>query len=337
MGLTDAGDRLVRTYSGGMRRRLDLGASLVGAPRLLLLDEPTTGLDPRSRNELWLAIEALVAQGTDVLLTTQYLDEADRLADDDRDHRPRPARGLRHRRRAQGAAGRDVIDVRVARRRRPRRGAAGLGDRLGDGTLDAERSTRVAAASSRRRRRARRRGPGARRAGIAARRHRAAPPDARRRVPHAHRPHHRTSPTPTPSEVAGMSHACRPIPDPRTDRPELGHHRAHGRRPHRACSWSAHPQVLGIAVVQSVMFLLMFRYVIGGAIGVEGVTYVDFLVPGFVVSGLLFTGGGSAVAVAEDAAVGPLRPPPVAPDPRRRRARRPGAGRRRADGVRRRS
>ncbi|MEJ7766041.1 MAG: ATP-binding cassette domain-containing protein [Acidimicrobiales bacterium] len=82
MGLTDAGDKLVREYSGGMRRRLDLGASLVGAPRLLLLDEPTTGLDPRSRNELWLAIEALVAQGTDVLLTTQYLDEADRLADD---------------------------------------------------------------------------------------------------------------------------------------------------------------------------------------------------------------------------------------------------------------
>jgi ABC-2 type transport system ATP-binding protein len=80
MGLTDAGDRLVRTYSGGMRRRLDLGASLVGAPRLLLLDEPTTGLDPRSRIDLWAAIRALVADGTDVLLTTQYLDEADQLA-----------------------------------------------------------------------------------------------------------------------------------------------------------------------------------------------------------------------------------------------------------------
>jgi ABC-2 type transport system ATP-binding protein len=80
LGLTDAGDRLVRTYSGGMRRRLDLGASLVGTPRLLLLDEPTTGLDPRSRIELWDAIRALVEQGTDVLLTTQYLDEADQLA-----------------------------------------------------------------------------------------------------------------------------------------------------------------------------------------------------------------------------------------------------------------
>jgi ABC-2 type transport system ATP-binding protein len=80
LGLTESGDRLVRTYSGGMRRKLDLGASLVGAPRLLLLDEPTTGLDPRSRIELWDAIRSLVEHGTDVLLTTQYLDEADNLA-----------------------------------------------------------------------------------------------------------------------------------------------------------------------------------------------------------------------------------------------------------------
>jgi len=80
LGLSEAGDRLVKTYSGGMRRRLDLGASLVGSPRLLLLDEPTTGLDPRSRIELWEAIKALGEAGTDVLLTTQYLDEADHLA-----------------------------------------------------------------------------------------------------------------------------------------------------------------------------------------------------------------------------------------------------------------
>jgi ABC-2 type transport system ATP-binding protein len=79
--LTDAGARLVRTYSGGMRRRLDLAAALVARPPLLFLDEPTTGLDLPSRIALWEAIEALVAQGTTVLLTTQYLDEADRLAD----------------------------------------------------------------------------------------------------------------------------------------------------------------------------------------------------------------------------------------------------------------
>jgi daunorubicin resistance ABC transporter ATP-binding subunit len=80
LDLADAGDRLVRTYSGGMRRRLDLGASLVGRPQLLLLDEPTTGLDPRGRMDLWSAIQSLVADGTDVLLTTQYLEEADQLA-----------------------------------------------------------------------------------------------------------------------------------------------------------------------------------------------------------------------------------------------------------------
>ena len=80
MRRTDAADRRVRTYSGGMRRRLDLGASLVGTPRLLLLDEPTTGLDPGSRNEVWDAIREMNQAGTDILLTTQYLDEADHLA-----------------------------------------------------------------------------------------------------------------------------------------------------------------------------------------------------------------------------------------------------------------
>jgi daunorubicin resistance ABC transporter ATP-binding subunit len=82
MQLTADADRLVRTYSGGMRRRIDLGISLAGTPRLLLLDEPTAGLDPVSRLQLWDAIRSLVVTGTDVLLTTQYLDEADRLASD---------------------------------------------------------------------------------------------------------------------------------------------------------------------------------------------------------------------------------------------------------------
>ncbi|MDX6658150.1 MAG: type transport system ATP-binding protein [Solirubrobacteraceae bacterium] len=81
LGLSDAGDRLVRTYSGGMRRRLDLGASLVGHPLVLIMDEPSTGLDPRSRIELWSLIDDFVEAGTTLLLTTQYLEEADRLAD----------------------------------------------------------------------------------------------------------------------------------------------------------------------------------------------------------------------------------------------------------------
>ena len=80
--LSDASGKYVKQYSGGMRRRLDLAASLVGRPQFLYLDEPTTGLDPRSRLELWGMIRTLVAQGTTVLLTTQYLEEADRLADE---------------------------------------------------------------------------------------------------------------------------------------------------------------------------------------------------------------------------------------------------------------
>lgn len=81
-GLMDAADRQVSGYSGGMRRRLDLIASLILRPQVLFLDEPTTGLDPRSRGEIWDAVRDLVADGTTVLLTTQYLDEADHLADD---------------------------------------------------------------------------------------------------------------------------------------------------------------------------------------------------------------------------------------------------------------
>jgi ABC-2 type transport system ATP-binding protein len=80
-GLSDASDRLVKTYSGGMRRRLDLAASLVASPPVLFLDEPTTGLDPASRRDLWRLLERLVGDGTTLVLTTQYLEEADALAD----------------------------------------------------------------------------------------------------------------------------------------------------------------------------------------------------------------------------------------------------------------
>ena len=81
-GLSDAADRAAKTYSGGMQRRLDLAASLVGRPKVLFLDEPTTGLDPRSRLGMWDIIRSLVADGTTLLLTTQYLDEADELANE---------------------------------------------------------------------------------------------------------------------------------------------------------------------------------------------------------------------------------------------------------------
>jgi ABC-2 type transport system ATP-binding protein len=80
-GLSDAAGRLVKNYSGGMRRRLDIAASIVVTPKVMFLDEPTTGLDPRSRNQVWQIVRALAAEGTTILLCTQYLDEADQLAD----------------------------------------------------------------------------------------------------------------------------------------------------------------------------------------------------------------------------------------------------------------
>ena len=141
LGLSWAADRLVRTYSGGMRRRLDLGASLVGAPRLLLLDEPTTGLDPRSRIELWDAIAGLVAAGTDVLLTTQYLDEADHLAsrvviiDHGRVVADGSPKQLKRR------IGQNVIEAHVREREDLDRVAAALA-RLDHGTPQIEEATR---------------------------------------------------------------------------------------------------------------------------------------------------------------------------------------------------
>ena len=141
LGLTEAGGQLARTYSGGMRRKLDLGASLVGAPRLLLLDEPTTGLDPGSRIDLWDAIRVLVDRGTDVLLTTQYLDEADHLASRIViiDHGRAVAAGtpteLKRR------AGRNVVEVHVRDRADLPLVASAL-DRLGKDESQVETSTR---------------------------------------------------------------------------------------------------------------------------------------------------------------------------------------------------
>jgi ABC-2 type transport system ATP-binding protein len=146
LGLEEWADRLVRTYSGGLRRRLDLGASLVGRPRLLLLDEPTSGLDPRSRIELWETIRGLTDQGTDVLLTTQYLDEADQLA---RmiviiDHGRVIASGTASELKTQ--AGRDVVEVHVRRREDVTAAAAAL-DRLGSAEPHVDSGSLVVSAS----------------------------------------------------------------------------------------------------------------------------------------------------------------------------------------------
>jgi ABC-2 type transport system ATP-binding protein len=128
-GLVDAGDKPVAQYSGGMRRRLDLAASFVLAPPVLFLDEPTTGLDPRGRNEVWQAVRDLVAGGTTVLLTTQYLDEADQLADHVSviDAGTVVAEGTPDE--LKSALGADRLEV-VARRSRDLPAVAALADRL---------------------------------------------------------------------------------------------------------------------------------------------------------------------------------------------------------------
>ena len=182
------GDKLVRDYSGGMRRRLDLGASLVGRPHLLLLDEPTTGLDPRSRIELWEAIRGLVADGTDVLLTTQYLEEADQLARDVViiDHGRVIASGTPDE--LKNMAGSDVIEV------RPRHvtDLEAVRDALATIGSDAPRidhdTQRVTRRGRRRRQPAEHRGAPARRGRDRVGRHRPAPTHPRRGVPGPHRP-----------------------------------------------------------------------------------------------------------------------------------------------------
>jgi ABC-2 type transport system ATP-binding protein len=315
--LADAADRPARTYSGGMRRRLDLASSLLTRPRILFLDEPTTGLDPRSRNEIWLIVRELVREGTTLLLTTQYLEEADELADRIAviDHGRVIAQGTGNE--LKDRVGGKILEVELtspAERDHAQAVLAGVGcgdpepgerpDRL---TLPAPRDglelIEDAAAALR--------GAGIDVSDLGLRRPTlddvflqltGAPPSENGAA---------SQPAPDAGPTQLSAHrklGARPawIPRPRVPSPrEL--------RGAVSDAWVVtarnlrhfirQPQLLIFSTIQPIMFVLLFVYVFGGAVRGSlpgGVSYVDFLLPGIFVQSVAFRATQTAIGLAED-------------------------------------
>src|SRR5580692_9727538 len=309
--LAQAADRPARTYSGGMRRRLDIASSLLTRPQVLFLDEPTTGLDPRSRNEIWAIVRELQREGTTLLLTTQYLEEADQLADRiaviDRGKVIAEGTGNELKDRVGG----QILEVELAsagQRDRAQAVLAGVGcgdpqpderpDRL---TLPAPRNglqlVEEAAA-------------GLRRAQIGV-------SDIGLRRPTLDDVFLQLTGAPPSEDGGGPGPRPQPpapdVPAPR--RPVL-----RLRRPSpQAVRWAItdtavvtgrnlrhfirQPDLLVFSTIQPVLFVLLFVYVFGGAIGRSlpyGVTYVDFLLPGVFVQSVTFGASQTAVGLKED-------------------------------------
>ena len=337
--LADAADRPARTYSGGMRRRLDLASSLLTRPRVLFLDEPTTGLDPRSRIEIWSVVRELVREGTTLLLTTQYLEEADQLAEQIAviDHGRVIAQGTGSE--LKDRVGGQILElelVRAAERDRARVALTGIGcgepepgERLAQLTLPAPRDglEMIEEAAS-----------ALRRAGIAVsdlglRRPTlddvflqltGAPPTKNGAGVEAGSGNGRPSPA-----SAGVAAASAPVATaPEVPRPAV--RRPAARRP----SWwrrlsprelradftdawvvSARnmrhfvrqPDLLIFSTIQPIMFVLLFTYVFGGAISHSlpaGVSYIDYLLPGILVQSVTFRASQTAVGLSEDLKLG---------------------------------
>ena len=313
LGLVDAADRQVKTYSGGMRRRLDLGASLVGQPKVLILDEPTTGLDPRTRSDLWQFIRDLVGQGTTVLLTTQYLEEADQLADHIVviDHGRLIASGTPDE--LKSRLGADLLELEVTSQELDRTvtllaplGAAKVSTDAQTSALSIPVTNSVSDLMSA--------SQLLREAGIT-------PTELGLRRPSLDdvflsltgRPavvdetlesEPDTAPDPLPQRSAAPSPVARV-----TDHPV--------RLPASAMFTDSFlvakrnvmrilrtPQLLVFATIQPVMFVLLFRYVFGGAIHVPGVSYVDYLIPGIIVQTVVFGATTTAVGLSQDLSTG---------------------------------
>jgi ABC transporter DrrB family efflux protein len=306
--LADAADRPAKTYSGGMRRRLDLASSLLTRPRILFLDEPTTGLDPRSRNQIWSVARELVGEGSTILLTTQYLEEADELADRIAviDHGRVIAEGTGNE--LKDRLGGQILEVELvdpALRERAREVLAGVGcgepepdDRPDRLTMPAPRDglelVEEAAAALREA------GIGVSEIGL--RRPTlddvflqltGAPPSedgnapAVPRVAPAERPHRRLLRLhrPTPAELRSAVSDAWVV----TAR-NLRH-------------FVRQPQLLIFSTIQPIMFVVLFSNVFGGAVKgalPKGLDYVDFLLPGILVQSVTFRATQTAIGLAED-------------------------------------
>jgi ABC transporter DrrB family efflux protein len=315
--LAQAADRPARTYSGGMRRRLDIASSLLTRPRVLFLDEPTTGLDPRSRNEIWAIVRELRREGTTLLLTTQYLEEADQLADRiaviDRGKVIAEGTGNELKDRVGG----QILEVEllsVGQRDRAQAVLAGVG--CGDPQPD-ERPDRLTLPAPRN---------GLQLVEEAAAELRQAQigvSDIGLRRPTLDDVFLQLTGAPPSEDGGGPSPRTRRRPRPQRPAPNVSAPRRPVLRlrrppPHAVRSaitdtavvtgrnlrhFIRQPDLLTFSTIQPVLFVLLFVYVFGGAVGrslPQGVAYVDFLLPGIFVQSVTFGASQTAVGLSED-------------------------------------
>jgi ABC-2 type transport system ATP-binding protein len=303
-GLADVADRQVKTYSGGMRRRLDIGASLIGRPPVLLLDEPTTGLDPRTRNDVWRFVEELVAAGTTVLLTTQYMEEAERLAKRIvvLDRGSVIAEGTAPQLKAQ--VGGAMLEARVARVEDLQR-AADLLTALDGSTARVDVDERVVSIPTQ----------GGTTLLVAAGRRfedeAIALDDLGIRRPSLDEVFlsltGRTAGDATPPPVAPANPAPEAavarapmVVTPRSMTPALAARDTAGIAKRNLLRILRTPQLLVIGAAQPALMLLLFRYVLGGAIRIPGFSYVNYVVPAVFVEAVLIGGLTTSIGLAQD-------------------------------------
>ncbi len=330
--LADAADRPARTYSGGMRRRLDLASSLLTRPRVLFLDEPTTGLDPRSRNEIWSVVRELVREGTTLLLTTQYLEEADQLAEQIAviDHGRVIAQGTGSE--LKDRVGGQILEVelvRSAERDKARAVLTGIGcgspepgDRLAQLTLPAPRDGLEMiedAAAALRRAEIAVSDLGLRRPTLddVFLQLTGAPPSengAGAEVASGNGQPKPVRPNPAPAPASLAPSALRPVPrrqsrwhrlSPREVRADVTDARVVSGRNLR--HFVRQPDLLIFSTIQPIMFVLLFTYVFGGAISHSlppGVSYIDYLLPGILIQSVTFRASQTAVGLSEDLKLG---------------------------------